>query len=321
MRAALLARLLLVLLLWTGLARAQEGEPNDTAADATPVSCGQTLNALVNTPSDVDFFKITVPANSVLQAIVGQGTCSGGSRDGGACRLPAECPGGTCLLQGTCRAGPQVGSPCSSPSDCLGSICETAPDLELMGFSADEQELFFVARTLSSEDPAVTTPLRNTAPDTFFLKVFPLNATGGGTSYQLSLECLQPRELTCPLVASTKNAFVNDFEGDLDVFRLVNPVLLSPNNDVIERPRRIIFDVDGDPNGFDPLVRLYDRDWTVIKEVFNLLGPFDDPNTFFGLKASWQKLPQFPTKTACPHNNYVVHFVARSKSPCANMGH
>ena len=179
-----------------------------------------------------------------------------------------------------------MGKPCATPDECFGSICETAPDLDLMGFSADETERFFIDKTLSSEDPVVTTPIGYTTPDTFFLKVFPITDAGAPASYQLSVECLEPQELTCPHKAlevdADEDPFVNDFEGDLDVFRLTNPALVSPLNDAIERPRRIILDVDGDPNGFDPLVRLYDRNWNVIKEVFNLLGPTDDPNTFFG---------------------------------------
>ena len=288
MRPLLTPLLLLCLFLGTGIARAQEGEPNDSFADATTVSCGQTLLAFVNTSTDVDFFQVTVPANAVLQAIVGQGTCSGGPRDAKACRLPAECPVGVCQLQGTCRSGPQMGNPCTAPSDCVGSICETAPDLELMGFSADQMEQFFIDKTLSSEDPVVTTPIGYTTDDTFFLKVFPITDAGQPASYQLSVECPQPQELTCPhkalAVDSDEDTFVNDFEGDLDVFRLTDPGLVSPLNDTIERPRRIILDVGGDPNGigFDAVVRLYDRNWNVLKEVFNLLGPTDDPNTFFG---------------------------------------
>ncbi|MEE8557925.1 MAG: hypothetical protein V3T14_08575 [Myxococcota bacterium] len=277
-----LLRSLIVTAVWLsfGLAQAQELEPNDDFAQATVLACGQTLSASMSGPTDVDFFQISVPANSTLQAIVGQGTCEGGARSGGACRLVGECPGGACQLQGTCVGGLSIGLSCGDTSECLGGICKTAPDLELMGFSADQSERFSVGSTLSSEDPIVTTPILESTDTMFFLKVFPLGAVPNPADYSLSVTCVPPTPLSCPGFGQNKDAFLNEFEGSLDVYRLTK----SRTNDStpIEKPRRIIVDVDGDPNGFDPLVRLYDKDWNVIKEVFNALGPNDDPNTFFG---------------------------------------
>jgi cysteine-rich repeat protein len=275
-----LLSLLISCLLAAASARAQEAEPNDDFSDATAIVCGQTLTAAMGGPTDVDFFRVDVPANSLLQAIVGQGTCSGGDRDGGACRLVGECPGGICQLQGTCLGGSQDGIECGDASDCLAGICQTPPDLDLMGFSADQVERFAVGSTLSSEDPIVTTPALNAADTSFFLKVFPLGGVASPTDYALSVDCAPPEPLSCPTFTPRSDTMFNEFEGSIDLYRLTK----SPTNEdtPIEKPRRVIIDVDGDPNGFDPLVRFYDRDWKLIKEVFNTLGSNDDPNTFFG---------------------------------------